>query len=174
MEDVFFKVYPLEVAAFNPNSARKVVFIIDPAYKGVAESWGDSVRFNPVYMLSRPADVDVVTHEVMHIVQEYGYSAGPGWLTEGIADYARYKYGVENAGANWALAAYKQGQSYEGGYRIAARFLVWLDEKIKPGIVKSLNDSLYTHAFNDSTWAQMTGKSLQELWASYTAGPVVI
>lgn len=174
MEDAFFTVYPLETAAFNSNSAHKVVFVIDPGYDGVAESWSDTVRFNPVYMLRFPADVDVVTHEVMHIVQEYGYSAGPDWLTEGIADYARYKYGVDNKGAGWSMPAYKQGQSYTNGYRITTRFLVWLDEEVKPGIVKDLNDSLHSHAFNNDTWKQMTGKSVDELWSDYTVNAGVI
>jgi len=170
----FFKVYPLEAAAYNPNSAHKVIFIIDPGYTGVAESWSDTVRFNPDYMLKFPADVDVVTHEVMHIVQEYGYSAGPSWLTEGIADYARYKYGVDNAGAKWTMPNYKQGQNYTNGYRITARFLIWIDENIKPGIVKDLNDRLYAHTFNDGTWKQVTGKSLEDLWEDYTAKHITI
>ncbi len=48
----------------------------------------------------------------MHIVQNYGRSTRPGWLTEGIADYVRYKYGVDNVGSKWALPDYKAGQSY--------------------------------------------------------------
>jgi len=60
----------------------------------------------------------------MHIVQDYGQSTGPGWLTEGIADYARYKFGVNNPAAKWALPAYKSTQKYTDAYRVTARFLV--------------------------------------------------
>ena len=40
-------------------------------------------------------------------MQDYGESSGPGWLTEGIAEYARYKFGVNNTAAKWALPNYK-------------------------------------------------------------------
>jgi hypothetical protein len=88
-------------------------------------------------MQKHPEDLDVVTHEVMHIVQNYDRSTLPGWLTEGIADYVRYKYGVDNAGSKWALPYYKAGQSYKNSYRITARFLNRLENNRHSRIVKS-------------------------------------
>ena len=173
MITAFFKVYPQEAKAFNPHALRKVTFMIDPGYDGVAATAYGVVHFNPRYMLQIPADIDVVTHEVMHIVQAYGDNAGPGWLTEGIADYARYKFGVDNAGADWKMPNYQQGQNYTDSYRITARFLVWLENKVRPGIVKDLDGRMRNHAYNDNTWQQLTGKSLDELWNNYTIDPSI-
>jgi hypothetical protein len=173
MIDAFFKVYPEEAWVFNPGTARTVVFIIDPAYNGVAATWADTVHFNPTWMLKTPTDIDVVTHEVMHIVQEYGYSAGPVWLTEGIADYARYKFGVDNAGAGWSMPKYKTGQSYTNSYRITARFLVWIEERKANNFVQKINATLRARTYNDNTWKQLTGNSVDELWQEYTVNPSI-
>jgi len=99
MIDAFFNVYPKEARRFNAHTAQKVVFSIDPGYDGVAATSGDRVSYNPKWLKDHPEDIDVVTHEVMHIVQAYKHSV-PGWLTEGIADYARYVYGVNNQKGN--------------------------------------------------------------------------
>src|SRR5699024_3425328 len=67
----FFKVYPKEVKAFNQASTRKVTFIIDPEYKGVAATSGGTTRFNPEWFKSHPEDKYVVTREVKQIVQNF-------------------------------------------------------------------------------------------------------
>src|SRR5438045_2455694 len=82
MIDAFFKVYPAEAKAYNPKTLQKVIFIIDPSYDGVAATSGRIVRYNPGWFHQHPEDIDVVTHEVMHIVQSYPDGAGPGWITE--------------------------------------------------------------------------------------------
>ncbi|SDD20266.1 Peptidase [Mucilaginibacter pineti] len=169
----FFEVYPKLAKEYNKNTAKKVTFIIDTAYKGVAATWQDTVHFSPVYMSAHPGDIDVVTHEVMHIVQAYVDFNGPGWLTEGIADYARFKFGVDNAGANWSLPAYKSTQNYDNSYRITARFLVWIEKNVKPNLVIDLNNQLREHTFTDDSWKKETGKTLDELWKAYIANPVV-
>jgi len=124
-------------------------------------------------MMAHPKDIDVVTHEVMHIVQEYGYSAGPVWLTEGIADYARAKFGVDNAGANWTLPEYKASQSYTNSYRVTARFFIWIEKNVKPGFVKDVDAQLRKHTYTENTWKGETGKTLDELWADYSANPAI-
>lgn len=172
MIQAFFKVYPAEAKDFNKKTARKVTFIIDPGYQGVAATGGTEVHYNPGWMLRKPTDVDVVTHEVMHIVQEYGYSAGPVWLTEGIADYVRYKYGVDNVGSNWRLPEYNAKQNYTQSYRITARFFVWL-EKLKPGTIKEIDSRLRAHTYNDGAWKDLTGKTIDELWGDYIANPAL-
>jgi hypothetical protein len=103
MTDAFFTVYPAEARRFNPHTLTTVTFLIDPGYDGVAETDSGRCRYNPKWLKDHPEDIDVVTHEVMHIVQDYHHDHDPGWLTEGIADYARYVYGVNNVKANWAL-----------------------------------------------------------------------
>ena len=147
--------------------------VIDTAYNGVAATDNGKVTISNKWLHKRPEDIDVVTHEVMHIVQDYGDSNGPGWLTEGIADYARYKFGVNNDAAKWSLGDLKPTQNYTDAYRVTARFLVWMEEKVKPGIVKQLDSQMRKHTFTDATWQQLTGKSVDDLWKSYTQNPVI-
>lgn len=173
MISTFFKVYPLLAREFNPKTIKKVAFVVDTAYNGVAATANGRVVFNPAYLASHPADIDVFTHEVMHIVQDYGESKGPGWLTEGIADYARYKFGVENAAASWALPDLKSTHHYQDGYRITARFLVWIETKVKSGVVKAVDNSLRDHTYEDSIWRKLTGKDLNGLWLTYTNNPSI-
>ena len=170
MVTTFFKVYPVLANAYNKNTAKEVTFSIDTAYKGVAATGGGKIVYNPDWFKKHPGDIDVVTHEVMHVVQNYGRGGGPGWLTEGIADYVRYKYGVDNAGANWSLTPFKPEQSYKNAYRITARFLNYL-EKSNPGIVVKLDDAMRTHTYKDTIWTDLTGKTVDELWTAYAANP---
>lgn len=173
MIQTFFEVYPKLAKAYNPKTAKAVTFIIDTAYTGVAEASANEIKFSSKYMTTHPKDIDVVTHEAMHVVQNYGNSMGPGWLTEGIADYVRFRYGVDNAGANWSLPAFNASHSYENSYRIAARFLVWIEKDTKPGMVRILNEELTSHTFTPDSWKKLTGKTLQELWADYAKNPMI-
>lgn len=172
MVETFFHVYPQLKKEYNENTNKEVTFVIDTAYKGVAATGGDRVSFSPEWFKKHPEDIDVVTHEIMHIVQAYGDGGGPWWVTEGIADYVRYKFGVDNAGAKWTLPNYKEGQKYDNGYRITARFLAWL-EKSNPGIVKTLDKNMRDHSYKNEIWKAQTGKTLDELWTAYTQNPVL-
>lgn len=165
--NTFFRVYPKMVKAYNKKSLRKVQFVIDTSYKGVAATSNGRVVFSAAYMKKHPADIDVVTHEVMHIVQDYGKSVGPWWLTEGIADYVRFQFGVDNAGAGWSLPEYKASQKYSDGYRVTAKFLVWVEQQ-KKGTIKKMNQLLHDHTYTQQSWTDLTGKSLDELWTAYT------
>jgi len=172
MIETFFSVYPQLQKEYNQKTNKEVTFVIDTAYKGVAATGGDRVAYSPVWFQKHPEDIDVVTHEIMHIVQAYGDGGGPWWVTEGIADYVRYKFGVDNAGAKWALAPYKEGQKYDNGYRITARFLAWL-EKNNPGTVKMLDKNMRDHTYTDEVWKTATGKTLDEQWTAYTLNPAL-
>ena len=173
MVKTFFTVYPELAQTYNPKTLKSVTMVIDTAYNGVAATANGRVTVSNKWMHKRPEDIDVVTHEVMHIVQDYGHSHGPGWLTEGIADYARYKFGVNNAAANWTLPDYKPTQNYDNAYRITARFLVWIEAKVKPGAVKILDQQMRDHTFTDNTWKDLTGKTVDELWKDYSANPAI-
>jgi hypothetical protein len=166
-------VYPELAETYNPNTLKAVTMVIDTTYDGVAATDNGKVTVSNKWMHKHPEDIDVVTHEVMHIVQDYGNSDGPGWLTEGIADYARFKFGVNNAAAKWELRDPKPGQNYTDAYRVTARFLVWIEAKVKPGIVKTLDSQMRAHTFTDNTFKQLTGKTVDELWKSYTENPAI-
>lgn len=173
--DTFFEVYPKLVKTYNKKSTRQVAFVIDPDYDGVAATSNDRVVFSSKYMTSHPGDIDIVTHEVMHIVQAYGQRSGmPGWLTEGIADYVRYAYGVDNAGAGWKLPDFKNEQSYRNSYRITARFFAWMEKSGYKGIVKKMDEIGRKNTYGKGeVWKTMTGKTLDELWTEYANNPVI-
>lgn len=173
LKETFFAVYPPLVKRFNKKSPARVMFVIDPGYDGVAATWNDKVVFNPLWFKQHPGDIDVVTHEVMHIVQAYGDTPGPGWLTEGIADYVRYRYGVDHAGADWKMPDVTAEQHYTNSYRVAARFLVWLEQHKDKKIVDRLDMIMRNHTYQDHIWKELTGKTVDELWKEYVQDPAI-
>lgn len=174
MINVFFTVYPEEVKTYNPGSLKEVTIIIDPGYKGVAATSGAIVRVNPEWMHKHPEDLDVITHEAMHIVQSYPDRAGPGWITEGIADYVRYKFGVNNEAGKWSLPEYNVKQSYRDAYRVTARFFLWIEKNYKRDLVKKLDADMRQKEYTQEFWKRETGKTIDELWSLYAAGPSLL
>jgi alpha-L-fucosidase len=170
--DTYFEVYPKEALRFNPRTLRLVNFVIDPSYDGVAATDAGVVRFNPVWFQKHPEDIDVVTHEVMHIVQDYRHDP-PGWLTEGIADYARFVFGVNNAASHWVLPDYRAGQSYENAYKVTARFLLWASQRGDAQLVDKLDAALRSGKYTPALWVKLTGKTVDALWAEYAVNPAV-
>ncbi|MDE3183268.1 MAG: secretory protein [Bacteroidota bacterium] len=171
--NTFFTVYPKEVRLYNHRSLKKVVIIIDPDYKGVAATSDGIVRVNPEWMHKHPKDIDVITHEVMHIVQAYPENAGPGWITEGIADYVRYKMGVDNTFSGWRLPDYNSKQNYTDAYRVTARFFVWIEKNYKRNLVKKLNTAMRDKSYNTAFWNKETGKTIDQLWTAYSVNPLI-
>ena len=98
MKERFFTVYPKLVERFNRAAPLSVYFVIGPSIY-IASASGNTITYQGLWSLEHPQDYDVVVHELMHVVQSYVSS--PGWLQEGIADYARYHYGVNNDAAGW-------------------------------------------------------------------------
>lgn len=121
--DMYFLQYPKLLKKYNAQASKKVMFIIDTAYTGVAAASNNRIRYNPAWFVKHPEDVDVVTHELMHIIQHYRDGKIPSWVTEGIADYVRAMEGVNNHNSQWALPDLKPEHHYTSSYRITARFL---------------------------------------------------
>ncbi|MEC3881414.1 basic secretory protein-like protein [Parapedobacter sp. 10938] len=174
LQEVFFSVYPPLVEAFNPAAVREVTLTIDTAYDGVAYAHDGRVVISQAWLEKKPGDVDVVTHEVMHIVQAYPSGNHPGWLVEGVADYVRYKYGVDNAGAGWSLPDVKDDHHYSQSYRVTARFLDWIETHRKPGLVNVLDAAMRTRTYTDDVWEDQTGLTLDGLWAAYVLSSYVL
>ncbi len=173
MIETFFEVYPKLAKEYNENTLKEVKFSVDTAYKGVAATSNGKVVYASNWMKTHPEDIDVVTHEVMHIVQNYGRSLGPGWLTEGIADFARYKFGVDNAGSKWALPELKEAHHYKNSYRITARFFAWIESKVKAGTIQQVDKSLRERTYTADIWKNTTGKDIDQLWADYVKNPII-
>ena len=168
LTETFFAVYPVLRKTFNEKARKEVLFVIDTAYKGVAAASDGRIIFSAKYMKDHPTDIDIVTHEGMHVVQGYGYGSGPVWLTEGVADYVRYKFGYDNVGSKWYLPAYNAKQQYTNSYRITARFFVWLEQNVQPGIITKIDDLLRKKEYSLESWKNLTGKTLDELWTDYS------
>ncbi len=172
MVKAFFAVYPLMLKEFNPNASKRVKISIENRYRGVAATAGTTIHVNPRWFHQNPEDIDVVTHEGMHVVQAYK-QWDPGWLREGLADYARARFGVNNPAAKWSLPDYNPKQNYTDAYRVTARFLLWLEKHVKPGIAVAMDDSLRQGTYSADTWKQQTGKSVDELWQDYVKNPAL-
>lgn len=170
--DIFFSIYPQLRTRFNPGATKSVTFVIEPSYTGVAYTSGTTITYNPAWFVSNPEDVDVATHEIMHVIQAYTGGA-PGWLTEGIADLVRYRYGVNNGPAGWSLPNWSSSQSYTDSYRVTARFLAWLENHVSASIVTDLNTALRNQTYSASTWVTLTGKTVNQLWADYSLSPAL-
>lgn len=167
LKETFFAVYPVLVETFNSDAVHQVVLTVDTAYKGVAYAHDGRVVISQDWLEKKPHDVDVVTHEVMHIVQAYPAGSEPGWLVEGIADYVRHKYGVDNAGAGWSLPHLQDDHHYTNSYRVTARFLNWIESDHKAGFVKALDSAMRSRTYTEDIWKSETGLDLGALWAAY-------
>ena len=73
--DTFYFAYLRERADFHPAAPAMVRIVIDPAYTGIAfvgdKDQAATITINPGWLAQHPNDIDLVTHEAMHIVQGY-------------------------------------------------------------------------------------------------------
>lgn len=176
LEKTFFAVYPKITAYFNPSAPKKVTVIIDPAYNepgDIAYTSNATIVLNPSWVLQNQQDVDVITHESTHVAQQYN-SGGyvPGWLVEGIAEYSRNKFGVNNASVGWYISDYAEGDKYTDGYTTVARFILWTEARYKPGIAQALDKQLRASTYSDTdSWVTLTGSTFSQLWDEYVLNP---
>ncbi|MCD9026958.1 basic secretory family protein [Luteimonas sp. BDR2-5] len=167
--ETFFATYPRQAADFNAGAPDTVRITIDPGYDGVAFVDDAAMTINPGWLAEHPRDIDLVTHEAMHIVQAYGRGETPGWLVEGIADWARDAYGLDNAAGGWALpTGIAPDHRYDSGYRVTGAFLKWAEGR-HPGLVRGLDASLRAQRYTPATWTALTGRDVDALWAQYVA-----
>ncbi len=163
---VFFESYPKLLERFdNPDkpAPRQLKLTFRKGIKVPAFYSGGTVTVSVEWLTRHPDDAGMMTHELTHAVQAYP-PGGPGWVTEGLADYARKRYGpTEQPG--WALPArLTDRQSYKDSYRTAGRFFVWLDDK-HPGTVDKLHRKMQARAYAADDFKGWTGKDLDALWA---------
>ena len=167
--DMYFLQYPKLIQKYNKNSVKKITFSIDKNYKGVAETDNGIIKFNPAWFAKNPEDLDVITHELMHIVQNYKDEKIPGWLIEGIADYVRATEGVNNEKAGWKLPDLKSGNNFDNSYRITARFFIWLTQNFNKDLIIRLDNNARNNNYTPEFWKKNTEKNIEELWDIYKA-----
>lgn len=172
-ENIIYTVYPKLVKDFNKDARMDITVKIDTAYTGVAYAQNGRVTVSSQWLHKKPEDLDLMTHEIMHIIQSYPNNAGPGWLTEGIADFVRYKYGVDNVAAGWSLPNLLNDHSYKSSYRITARFLVWVSQNHDKKIVYKLDKKLRAKEYTPELWEKYTKLNIDQLWDAYSKNPVL-
>lgn len=170
LTQTFFTTYPELLEEYNPDALKRVYFIVDPTYDGVAYSFGDVIVFGYDYMEENPLDGDVVVHETMHKIQADYKGNVPGWLKEGMADFARERFGVDDPDA-WSLPDFSPDHNYDGSYGITARYLLWIESHKKEGFVKELNQALLNGIGFEDFWQQTLGQTIQEVWSEYAQNP---
>ena len=168
---IVFHVYPQLIKDFNSKARKDLKIRIDTSYNGVAYAHDGQITVSSKWMHSHPKDLDLMTHEIMHIIQSYPGGSGPGWLTEGIADYVRFKYGLNNKEGGWSLTPFNKNQHYTNSYRITARFLEWIRQKYDKKIIIKLDKHLRNQTYSEDLWKTYTGKD--ELWEIYSSNPSI-
>ncbi len=168
MVDAFFAAYPSMAAEFNPAAPRDVTLEFDPRYDGVAAASGDHIRVSVTYATEQPEDIDLIVHEGFHLVQAYRWDGVPGWATEGLADYVRWRHGRHNRAVCWSLPRHEPAHRYTDGYGVTARFLAWLVAEVAPNLARDLDAALREARYDEGFWRERTGRSLDALWQAYT------
>lgn len=171
--ELFFTVYPKAAARFNPAAPKALTLILEPA-EGLLETGptlGVVRHQNSRYLMHKPQDIDVVTFNVFRAVQAYPEKHYPAWVQEGLADYARNLYGVNNAAAGWSLGEFKKEQRYTDSYAITARFYAWLEHRFQNRILEDLDQTLRAGTYTEAFWQTHTGRTVDQLWSEYAADP---
>jgi len=84
-----------------------------------------------------------------------------GWLTEGIPDYIRWFLYEPRSHAAEKGRVYEP--KYNDSYRVSANFLNFVTGNYDRHIVTKLNNALRQGQYYDDMWADITGKSVQQL-----------
>ena len=188
MTDTFNKVYPAICDFFNDGEIRNVVFDPDPNFDlppsliVITDDDDGSmiannlIKFNPNDVICQEGiwSVDWMTHELVHVAQNYKYGNSgnyPHWIVEGLADYGGAKFvGLYKKEADWFIpkvTGNKDKKLYLHGYRWAAGFFLWIEENIDEALPKDLNNTIKSGKYTDNYFAEKTGSTLDELWVMY-------
>ena len=161
--------YP-KIAALLPVEGRRlpreVTVTFDPEYKGVAACSGNRIVCNPEFYRNHPGDVGSIVHELVHVVQGYGYGDKPTWLVEGIADQIRW-FVYEPAEKRSKLDPDRA--RYDASYQTSGAFIDWAQRTYDPTLVAELNAALRAGKYEKAMWKELTGKSLEDLGAEWKA-----
>ena len=193
--DTFDKVYPGICDFFNNGEIREVVFEADPDFDSppaliivsvtttvdddetgeiISESTeiteNNKIKFNPNDKICQEEtkDIDWITHELVHVAQNYRNVNCPSWICEGLADYGRGKYGLHDKESGWKIwKGISNEKTYEIGYTIATGFFIWIEQNIDKTFSKDLNNTIKLGKYNDNYFVEKTGKPVDELWQIY-------
>jgi hypothetical protein len=120
--------------------------------------------------LRSPSFAMVLTHEMVHVAQQYGPKV-PSYWTEGIADYVRYRLGFSNDWSGPQCSA--EYPHYKSGYWCAGAFFLFIDGTYGSNCVRRLCRDFKEKPYSDDLFQEATGKSLGELWNEFQASGFV-
>ncbi|KAK2970774.1 hypothetical protein RJ640_009200 [Escallonia rubra] len=106
----------------------------------------------------RTAFTALMYHEMTHVFQWSGNFTAPGPLTEEIADYMVLRAKLNGTG--FALPG--QGDRWDEGYEVTARFLEYCDS-LMTGFTAALNNKM-RYAYSEDYFVQLLGKPVDQLW----------
>jgi Peptidase of plants and bacteria len=163
VEEWYPKINEILFGKDHPLPSPDVSLIFEPM-KGVAATSKNVIRISAEWVTKKaPNDYGMVIHELTHIVQDYR-GKGEGWLTEGIADYIRdHHFETRQHRIDPEKSSYRQG------YGIAAAFLIWLEEKKHPGLVRKLNVASNDGTYRRELFTELCGADVDVLWKEFVA-----
>jgi len=171
----FYDLYPGFIGRFGSGPPTTVgMHLWEGDSYGFGWMWAGHTYYDEpgVSTASTETLIDLVAHEVAHVLQVpyLGY-APPGFI-EGMATF------VEQEFTNPPMEAqpYAYGMHYLNGYDHAANFYRWIDENYRVGqtpIVDSLHVQLLASTYTSQSWVDLTGHTMEELWEIFSGGAVV-
>jgi hypothetical protein len=133
--------------------------------KGPAHRTTDGLFIGIPWITAHPDDFGMIIHEMTHAIQDYrGAPREAGWLVEGIADYIRYWH-YEPEVPHRPIDVKKA--SYRDGYGTTGAFLAWLVVQYDRRTVRRLDAALRAGKYSDAIFEEITGKTLDPLWAEF-------
>jgi hypothetical protein len=165
MTKLFYEGYPNLIRRFEKSdrpAPRNVRVVFVKGLRVPAQCSGNKVEVSVDWLRKHPEDTALLIHELTHAVQRYPRGV-TGWMTEGVADYARQEYGPKDQ-PGWSLPKkLTVKQSYKDSYRTTARFLVWLEART-PGSVDKLHKALQQGTFTIEDFQAVAGRPVDALW----------
>lgn len=142
------------------------------SYNGVAATMGTRIVCSPSWFrrqLKREAKGAVI-HELVHVVQQYefwrrggGRYRVPTWVTEGIADYIRWRQYEPAEKRGGVGGRSPSNMRYNASYRETASFFNWIIENGHPDFLVKLNAAIRDQTYDDEFWLKATGESVEDL-----------
>lgn len=176
--DLLYTVYPKIYEFFNYGVYTPMVLHfehlgVNGAYTRFAGDNPPEIYIDIDFLNRNQENIDVVTHELIHCAQAYSFSTADGedrvWLGEGLTDYGRYLFGLNNKAAGWSLDRYCQGQEYNNGYGVTAAFIKYVVDEHNSKFATMLNNAFTDGVYTEELWKTATGYTIDELWEMYKA-----
>ena len=157
--------------ALDPSTAPKDMTLTrSSSLSSQVSISGRTISVSSDWLQSLPSNIGLLTHELALFVEEYP-SKTPAWFSDGMADYARSVYGPADDD-DWLLPnGVQPTDSYMQGGKVAARFLLWLEQHTRLDIVDQLNHALQTRQSFSAVFHRLTHQTVDELWSQYQKDP---